>query len=215
VRYGFRSKRSPIQLPAEQWAIAARLHMQDVHASEAGAATADAPPRSRASLAALLTGHILNDGELVLFILKPSWAFIPLSSIRFLAGIAIGMIAARVFAESLPYRTTVYTELGLLLAAARLMWAAMQWMGRYYILTDMRIVRLSGVFTVEIYDCPLRKVGRTRLVYTLKERILRTGTIEIFPFDDYPIGSWPMVPRPVEVHEQVVAAVNRARHPHN
>jgi hypothetical protein len=177
-----------------------------------GAATA-ADPATRTSLATLLTRHILRDGELVLLILKPSRWYILLSCLRFLAAVMIFVIAARVFDEKLPSRSVVYLELGIFVFAGRLMWAVLQWMGQLYILTDMRIVRISGIFSLDIFDCPLRKVARIRLLYTMRERLFRLGSLEIIPSDEeLPTAQWQMISHPREVHEQVAATINRAKH---
>jgi hypothetical protein len=186
-------------------------HARDggVHPVEGVAA---APAITGNPLAALLAGHVLSDGELILLIIKPSVWFILLSSLRFLAAVAILVIAAKVFDEKLPYNNAVYFEAGVFLMAGRIMFAVLQWMGRVYILTDLRILRLSGVFRLDLYACPLRKVARTRVVYTPKERILGLGSIEIFPGDEsIPDGVWYMIARPRRIHEQVVAAINRAK----
>src|ERR1044071_8755652 len=88
-----------------------------------GAATAEIPAAT--SLAALLTRHLLRDGELVILILKPSIWFIPLSSIGFAAIVLIVMILARLgqLRGILHINTVAYVEAGLFLIAARLMWA--------------------------------------------------------------------------------------------
>jgi hypothetical protein len=172
------------------------------------------PPRSATSIATLLTSHLLQDGEVVLLILKPSLWFILLSALRFIAVVLISMITAALLNryQYLPGQNLTYQELGLFVLGGRVMWAVLQWMGRLYILTDLRIIRLSGVFSLEIFDCPLRKVARTRLVRSMRERLTATGTIEIIPADDsLPINSWSTIARPVQVHEQVVAAINRAK----
>src|SRR4051812_5677439 len=73
------------------------------HPSEgaaAAAATATAPATT--SLAALLTRHVLRDGELVLLLLKPSIWFILLSALRTYTLIVTLMIAALVFDKQLP-----------------------------------------------------------------------------------------------------------------
>jgi hypothetical protein len=177
-----------------------------------GAATADAAPAIAPSLATLLTRHILRDGELVLLILRPSLWFVPLSGIRFIAAVLICMIAATVFAERVPGNPIVYVEVGIFLIAGRLMWGVLQWMGRLYVLTDLRIVRLAGVFAVDIFDCPLRKVARTRLIYTTRERVLGVGSIEIIPQDEeQPAGVWQTIAKPRHVHQQVLATIRRAR----
>src|SRR5690349_6057755 len=173
------------------------------NAGNAGAA-APAAPTAAVPMAALLTRHILQDGEIILLILKPSILFIFLSMARFTAVVLIVMIAAKVFDERLPGQARTYVEAGISLLGGRLMWAVFQWMSRLYVLTDLRIIRLSGVFQLEIFDCPLRKVARTRILRTMREQICRLGSIEIIPSDEkLPIGMWQMVARPVEVNDQI------------
>jgi hypothetical protein len=181
-----------------------------LHASEGGVASAAgaAPP-----IAALLTRHILSDGEVILLVLKPSLWFILLSSLRFIAGVLILAIAAKIYEDPLPYTNVFYMEAAIFLIAGRIMWAVLQWMGRLYILTDMRIVRIAGVFSVDIYDCPLRKLARTRIIATVKERLLRLGSIEIIPQDAaFAIGLWQTVARVANVNERIVAAMDKAKH---
>lgn len=182
-----------------------------LHPSEGGAATAaDALP-FRTSLAALLTGHILRDGEVVLLILKPSLWYIVFSSMRFAAAVLIVAIAAQLWLHP-PHVAGSVAYAGAFLLAGRVMWAVLQWMGRLYVLTDMRIVRLSGVFNVEIYDCALRKLAGTRLTRTFREKLWRLGSIEIIPVDDScPPSTWQTVRRPAEVHAKVQATIERAR----
>jgi hypothetical protein len=180
------------------------------HNSE-GAATAPAEPFGT-SLATLLTAHILRDGEIVLLILKPSLWFILLSSLRFIAIMLILIIAAKVFDPQLPGRYREYAEVGVSMISGRLIWATMQWMGRLYILTDLRVLSLWGVFNIEVFDCPLRKVARTRLVRHFLDRVVGVGSIEIIPQDESsPFGLWQTVARPKLVREQIVATINRAK----
>ena len=130
-----------------------------MHAGE-GVVAAPAPRPLVTSLAALLSRHILRDGELVLLILKPSLWFIVIGAMRFSAVVLIGIIAAKLWMH--PVASLRAAEFGAFLIAARVMWAVLNWMGRLYVLTDLRVLRLSGVFSVDIFDCPLRKVGEAR-----------------------------------------------------
>lgn len=179
--------------------------------SESDAAAAPAVPAT--SLAALISGHILRDGEVVLFILRPSRWFILLSSLKSLAGVLIGMVLAAIYDERLMGLTRQVIDLGIFLIACRLMWATLQWLNRFYILTDLRVIRLGGVFSVDIFDCPLRRVARTLLEVTFKERLFRLGSIVIIPQDeDRPLGVWRMVGHPRAIHEQLLAAIAKAKH---
>jgi hypothetical protein len=192
-----------------------------IHASEtggagagagAGAATAEERRALFPSLATLLAGHLLRDGEVVVLILKPSLWFIVFSVMRFVAAVLIVVIAANLWLPDRPRYAYHYWYAGAFAIGARLVWAVLVWIGRLYILTDMRILRLSGVFTVEIFDCPLRKVGQTRLTYSFRERLCRLGSIEVAPADEArPPFVWQTVRRPAEVHEQIVAAVRQAK----
>jgi hypothetical protein len=179
------------------------------HTEGAGAATAAEAP-AVTSLAALLTRHILRDGELVILILKPSLWFIPLGALRFAAAVVVLAVAARLYSDRIHPR--VLWELAGIIIAARLMWAIVQWSSRLYVLTDMRIIRIGGVFNVNIFDCPLRKVARTRLVSPVREKVVMVGTIEIIPADEsLPVANWQTIPKPTQVHELVVATINRAK----
>lgn len=160
-------------------------------------------------LATLLSRHVIRDGELILLILKPSRWYIALSSMRFTAVVLILLIGMHLRAQS---HMSAYIEAGVFCIAGRLMWGSLNWVGRLYILTDQRIVRLSGVFNIEIFDCTLRKVARTRLVPTFRERLLRLGSIEILPTDESrPCGVWQTIPRPTLVNEEINAAIRRAK----
>jgi hypothetical protein len=171
-----------------------------------------APSRPSSSLAALLTGHILQDGEVILLILKPSFWFIILSCLRWAAAIAILLVAGKIYDEQIPGRNGLYVEAGIFVLAGRLMFAVLQWMSRLYVLTDMRILRLSGVFKTELFDCSLRKVAATRICYTTRERILGLGSIDIIPTDpDAPCGQWQTIERPKHVQEEILAAISRAK----
>lgn len=163
------------------------------------------------ALAVLLAGHVIRDGEVVQLVLKPSIWFILLSSLKSLAGAAIFAIAAKLWLPA--HVAWFYVQAAAFLAVARLMWATLQWVNRLYILTDMRVLRLSGVFAVDVFDCPLRRVGGTRVLRTFRERLLRLGSVEIRHADDQrPPGLWQTVAHPARVNEMVQEAARKAQH---
>jgi len=175
------------------------------------AADCPAPTAAVTPLGAMLVRHILRDGEIVLLALKPSLWFILLSSLRFIAIASILALGAIAW-EGRHNREWFYIEAAIFLLAGRLMFAMLQWMGRLYILTDMRVIRLSGVFKLNIFDCALRKVARTQVTASLKESLCATGSIEIVAADEScPSASWQTVSRPREVNELIVSTINRAK----
>jgi hypothetical protein len=182
-----------------------------VIASEAGvtAAPGIAAPPITTSVATLLTRHILRDGEIIQLILKPS-----LWTIFFGTLPAIGVALVVMFSTGLwaPYHVHIAVEAGMMLVACRAAWAVLTWAGRLYLLTDLRIVRISGVFNPQIHDIPLRKVARTRLNPSVRERLWGLGSIEIIPeSDQWPWSVWQTIRKPEEVHEIVRRAIARAK----
>jgi hypothetical protein len=122
------------------------------------------------------------------------------------------MTLAIIYDHHLRQLSQQYLQVGVFLMMGRLMWATLQWMSRLYLLTDMRIVTIKGVFTVHVFDCPLRKVARTLLERTFKEQVCRIGSIVIVPQDEHmAFGAWRMVAAPQRIHDLIKATIARAR----
>jgi len=181
-----------------------------LHPNDAGAAAAT--PSILTPLGALLTGRVLHDGELVILALKPSRWFILLISLRFVAAAVLLMVLAAIYNEQLHYHAPRYWTAGAMLIAGRLTWATLQWIGRLYILTDLRVLRISGVFTPEIAQCPLRKVAAVDVSRSVKERLTRTGTIHVRTGDpSCDSTAWQTVPHPQRIRQQILDAIRRSR----
>jgi hypothetical protein len=175
---------------------------------EAVAPAVVAPP-AMTSIATLLTRHIVRDGEIILLTLKPSLWTIFFSTLPAVGLALIIMIGARLWAQ---HHVHIGVEIGMMLIAGRAAWAVLSWTGKLYLLTDMRIVRIAGVFTPQIHDIPLRKVARTRLTASVRERLWRLGSIEIIPESDHwPWSVWQTIPHPRQIDETIRRTVARAK----
>lgn len=189
------------------------LHFERELPAEGAALPGDAPAPDTVALsplAALFTAHMIPDGEIVLLLIKPSLWFIPLTAAFPLGFAAVLALVPRLVA--LPGAPSAYLNGAILLAAVSLMWATVQWMGRYYVLTDMRVMAMSGVFQTSIQQCLLRKVARVRMLRTFRDRLLGLGSIEVIPQqEESPIVFWATVGRPKMVKDRVQQAVGRAK----
>jgi hypothetical protein len=173
--------------------------------SPAAASSALAAP-----LAALLDPAFLNRGEIILLALKPSLWFIPLTSGPVLAMITITLSVLLHFTSATSGRR-LEIDLAMIVAVLRITWSILTWMGRLYLLTDLRLLRLGGVFTTDVVSCPLRKVAGVRLLPTNAERLAGVGSIYILPRDqDHPPMFWQTVAQPVLVQKEILAAISRA-----
>lgn len=166
--------------------------------------------------AALLTAphvvpaHLLDGGEVVIFAIKPSAWYVVLSSLRWIVlGVFLAVLACTQF---VPGATKWYLwQLGFWVIGVRMAWATLEWVARLYVLTNRRVMRIRGVFTVELFECALDRIQNTYLTLTVGERATRTGTVSFQtaggPGAD---ASWRTVARPLEVHEKLREAISRA-----
>ena len=163
-------------------------------------------------LSLLISLHSLRDGEIIELVIRPSTWWIIFASWRTLLVAGVIALAGLTLWEYLPGRRGWYLEAGVLLGLVRLMWATIRWMARIHILTNMRVLTLSGVFNPHITECPLRRLARVRMVSSHRERLLFLGSIELIPLDEkFPIGLWQTIRRPDQVREHIVASMNKAR----
>lgn len=172
-------------------------------------------PRTAPSLATLLATHAPRDGETVLLAIKPSVWFIPLSSLRFIAAVLIAAMAVVLAEWRWAEHRWLLIEGTAFLIFGRLTWASLQWMGRLYVLTDQRILRVRGVLKLEVFDCPLRQLARADLIHSTRERLFRLGTVVLSPADpELPVAQWQTIARPRQVYARILDALQRARNLH-
>lgn len=169
-----------------------------------------APPAARA----LLPEQLLQPGELVILMLKPSPLYIVLAPIGTLASIVIvGAIAMQLTAYSwfgLDRQDVVSATVGLLLL--RLFWQFLEWLSRIYVLTDRRVIAVAGVIRVAVFEAALDKIQHTNCDFTLRERLFGLGTILFATAGTAAAeAAWVMLASPLEVHRKIIEALNRYR----
>jgi uncharacterized membrane protein YdbT with pleckstrin-like domain len=158
----------------------------------------------------VVPAHLLDGGEVVHFAIKPSRWFVLLISLRWvLAGIALMVVS---YSAWVPQQSHWYLyQSGWCIAALRLGWAMLEWVSRLYVLTNRRVMRLRGVFNVELFECSLGRIQNTYLTASLSERLTGTGTITVETASTAGSSAWLMVSRPLEVHEKLREAILRAQ----
>ncbi|MEM9372371.1 MAG: dephospho-CoA kinase [Planctomycetota bacterium] len=132
------------------------------------------------------------DGERVLFDARPSiaWIFvraIPEAIPAAVLGMAVwllrGLLVASAGTIDRGLAGSMRAWLGYLLVAAgayalaRFGWAALDRLGRRYVLTDVRIIAQRGVVRTLRVDLPLRRVQHLAVSRSLLERVFGVGTV--------------------------------------
>jgi uncharacterized membrane protein YdbT with pleckstrin-like domain len=184
------------------------------HSGTLANADTNAAGPTAAAVASMLPAELLQPGEIIVLLLKPSLWFIVLGCLRDLAIIAVAAMALH-FAAGFPWVPLHRSDVMLLsfgLVAVRLFWQFLEWLSRVYVLTDRRVVRVKGVIRVEVFEASLKQVQHTQSLFLLRERLFGLGTIT-FATAGTGIDEvhWVMINRPLEIHQVVVQTLNRYR----
>jgi hypothetical protein len=159
--------------------------------------------------------QLLDGGEIVEFSIKPSLWFVLLASGRVVVAalaMAAGVAIIALSGDGWTQRGAVFFAAILCVGLLRVLIGSLQWARRVYVLTNRRVMRVSGVLDVSVVDCPLAKISAAHVRMTISHRLLRLGTIRMTPADDrLPTVNWEHVARPALIHERLVRAIHRAQ----
>ncbi len=180
--------------------------------TQAGGHPADARAFDRADL---LPAHLLDGDEIVILAIKPSLWFVVFVSARWVTAMVMVMVLAEWLSAGIPpLRPELVIRGAAALAGARLGLGMLQWVSHLYVLTNRRVLRLRGIFNVDLFECQLTRIQHTYVTLAWYERLVGAGTIW-FSTAGAPgtQAAWRHVAHPLEIHEQVRSAVNRSQRP--
>lgn len=163
------------------------------------------------SLSGVIPAHLIDEGEQIIFAIKPSLWFILFYYAKMIALILAILVAVHFF----PYTPSSFSQYISQIAAAliflQLVIAVLEWISRLYVLTDRRILRIQGIFNIDIFEAPLVKIQNTYSTFAIHERLVGIGTILFATAGTAGIeASWQNINQPLEVHEQVRRAIREA-----
>lgn len=211
------SRTHPIQVPDQAGASPGRQADQQTRLGSL--ARAEAPPVENQPTvdpraAALIPAELLEPGETIILLLKPSPWFIVLGPLRMLVCLAVATVLGLALARQgwLPIRSIDVLLLGIGLSGLRLFWQFLEWLSRIYVLTDRRVVRVYGVVRVNVFECSLKRIQHTQMSFSLRERVVGLGSIHFATAGTAALeASWQMLANPLEVHQIIIRTLNRYR----
>jgi len=166
--------------------------------------------------ATMLPPELLDSGEIIVLLVKPSPWFIllvPIQSLLMVALATIGLTLAWAYlpiSHMVSQRDIVLSGMGVI--GLRLFWQLLEWLSRVYVLTDQRVITVSGVLRVIVFQTQLTQIQNTNMVFSIRERLFRLGTITFATAGTGHIESvWQMLARPLEVHKEIVRVIGRYR----
>ncbi len=164
-------------------------------------------------LASIIPAHLLDDGEQIILAIKPSMWLIVFNSAKLIGLIVFIIAGMRFFHIELGYniQQRIY-QFAAALIICQLIIAFLQWMSRLYVLTDRRIIRIRGVFNVDVFEAPLDKIQNTFLTLAIHERLFGLGSIHFTTAGTAGVeATWQNINRPLEIHEIIRNAIRKFR----
>jgi uncharacterized membrane protein YdbT with pleckstrin-like domain len=189
--------------------------MADEHTLNRGIVKAAAdpgpPPALVRGATSVIPQKLITDGEVVILALKPSLWFILLVSGRWLIAAAVAIIAVRVINPWIGPRVAgTIVQGAIVVAAVRLLIGATEWLGRAYVLTDRRVMRLKGVIHIDLFECQLSRIQQVVLALPVAERVLFCGTVLFYTAGTGTVdAAWETLARPASVYQRVLEAVEK------
>jgi len=181
--------------------------------AEAGTGNADAADPILARAATMLPRELLQPGEIIILLLKPSPLFILLMPIRFITAVVLMALLAKLLMDkgiALGIGSHDLVVATVALVGLRLFWELLHWLSQVYVLTDQRVIRISGVLNVHVFECPLKQIQQTDLILPLLLRIFGLGTIAFATAGTASREAyWLLLARPLEVHKKVIETLRR------
>lgn len=161
----------------------------------------------------MLPGDLISEDEEVVFAIKPSLWTIAFLSFRTVVIALVVTVAVLLLGPKLKLdqwgKYTIHICGAVILA--RVGFAFLQWVSRSYVLTDKRVIRIRGVFTIDIFQCALVRIQNTFLVLTLPNRLLGLGNIAFTTAGTGGVEAiWRHVKTPLKIHNQLIRAINAA-----
>ena len=182
-------------------------------AAEAGDAAEAEPALARAN--AMLPAELLQPGEVIILLIKPSPWFILLVPLRFIAVVLLcALLAVQLQKRGINLGLDRHDLIiaALAIVGLRLFWQMLEWLSHVYVLTDQRVIRVMGVLNVQVFECPLQKIQQTDLILPLIQRLFWLGSIGFATAGTATHEAfWLMIAKPLEVHAKIVETLRRYR----
>lgn len=159
---------------------------------------------------------LLGDGEQVLYVDRQHWLVL-LRNI-FVEGVAIvAVLVLTVYLQTtlnyLPWHNWFYLLLLLLIwPVVSLLLDFFQWYNRKYVVTNWRVIQLSGVINKDVIDSSLEKVNDIELTQSFFGRILQFGTVEILTASEIGANKFKTIHNPVKFKNVIVNAKEQLGH---
>ena len=142
--------------------------------------------------------NLLGENERVIFVTRQH-AFVLLAKIlaEIILAVALVVLVTLIWWIWLPHSLAPLGYLLLLLPLVSLLHDVLIWSNRQYIVTNWRVIQISGVFNKDVTDSSLDKVNDVKLEQSYLGRLLDYGDIEILTASELGVNNFNRVGQPI------------------
>jgi uncharacterized membrane protein YdbT with pleckstrin-like domain len=158
--------------------------------------------------------NLLGENEQIVFVTRQHWLVL-LGQILAKGVLALGLaiLITLVWRIWLPQSQVVpLAYLLLLLPLLGLLWNGIIWTSQQYIVTDWRVIQISGVFSKEVTDSSLEKVNDVKLDQSFLGRLLDYGDLEILTASELGVNRFSHVGQPIRLKTAMLNAKDKLEH---
>jgi uncharacterized membrane protein YdbT with pleckstrin-like domain len=127
--------------------------------------------------------------------------------------LGLGIVITLIWRIWLPQSLMVpLAYLLLLLPLLSLLQNVIIWTSRQYVVTDWRVIQVSGVFSKEVTDSSLEKVNDVKLDQSFLGRLFDYGDLEILTASELGVNRFTHVGQPVHLKTAMLNAKDKLEH---
>jgi len=155
----------------------------------------------------------LGENEHIIFVTRQHWLVL-LGQILAKSVLALGLaiLITLIWRIWLPHSLVPLAYLLLFQPLLGMLGNVLIWTSRQYIVTNWRVIQISGVFSKEVADSSLEKVNDVKLEQSLGGRLLDYGDLEILTASELGVNQFSQVGQPVRLKTAMLNAKEKLEH---
>jgi uncharacterized membrane protein YdbT with pleckstrin-like domain len=156
---------------------------------------------------------LLGENEQVLFVTHQHWLVLAGEIlIETLLSIALIVLVTIMYLLWVHIVLVLFGYLLLIFPLISLWRDALIWSNRKYVVTDRRVIQLSGVFNKNVTDSSLDKVNDVKLTQSFLGRMLGYGNIEILTASELGVNMFMHIGQPIQYKAAMINAKEKLEH---
>ncbi len=157
--------------------------------------------------------NLLGENEQILFVTRQHWLVLASEILsESVLTIALLVLITLVWLVWLPNPLIILAYLLLLLPLVSLWRDVLIWSNHKFVVTNWRVIQITGVFNKDVTDSSLEKVNDVKLEQSIVGRMLDFGDVEILTASELGVNKFKLVGQPIRFKTAMLNAKEKLEH---